>query len=91
MPADRARQARGLPPTRAMGDALMDDLGGALGDFLSNAHGRSVCDGCLAFELHVSRLDVEAALGGRAASMDRGHGRCSICGQTLTVTRLVRD
>ena len=69
----------------------MDDLDGALGDFLSKTYGRSVCDGCLAFELHVSRLDVQAALGGSAAPMDRGHGRCSMCGQTLTVTRVVRD
>ena len=48
----------------------------------------SFCDGCLAIELHVSRLDLASAPGGDAAPMARGHGRCSICGQTLTVTRV---
>ena len=70
------------------GAALVDDLGDVLGDFLRQAHGRSFCDGCLALELHVNRLEVASALGGGAAPMDRGHGRCSICGQTLTVTRV---
>ncbi len=69
----------------------MDDLDGALSDFLWQARGRSFCDGCLAIELHVNRLDVKAALGGTAAPMDRGHGRCSVCGQTLTVTRAAAD
>jgi hypothetical protein len=66
----------------------MDDLDGALGDLLRQASGRSFCDGCLAIELQVNRLDVKVALGRTAAPMDRGHGRCSVCGQTLTVTRV---
>jgi len=70
---------------------LIHDLGAALGDFLSEARGRSFCDGCLAIELDVSRLDVQSALGGSEAPMDRGHGRCSICGQTLMVTRVARE
>jgi hypothetical protein len=73
------------------GDAVIDDLGHALRDFLSQAHGRSFCDGCLAIELHVNRLDVPSAVGGTAAWMDRGHGRCSVCGQTLTVARVATE
>jgi hypothetical protein len=70
---------------------LIDDLGGALSDFLSDAQGRSFCDGCLAIELHVSGLDVQSALRSREEPMDRGHGRCSVCGQTLTVTRVATE
>jgi len=66
----------------------MDDLGRALSEFLWQAHGRCFCDGCLAIELHVKPLDVQSALGGTVPPMDRGHGRCSVCGQTLTVTRV---
>lgn len=66
----------------------MGDLGRALCDFLWQAQGRCFCDGCLAIELHVELFDVRSALGGKAAPMDRGHGRCSVCGQTLTVTRV---
>ena len=73
---------------RAKAGALIDNLSGALSDLLGRAQGRSFCDGCLAIELDVSRRDVESALGGGAAPIDRGHGRCSICGQTLTVTRV---
>jgi len=69
----------------------MDNLDGPLGDFLRQARGRSFCDGCLAIELHVNRLDVKAALGDVAATVDRGHGRCSVCGQTLMVTRLAAE
>jgi len=68
---------------------LIDDLSDALSDFLGRAQGRPFCDGCLAIELHVSRLDVASALGGDAPPMDRGHGRCSVCGQTLMVTRVM--
>jgi hypothetical protein len=67
----------------------MDDMAGVLSDFLWQAQGRSFCDGCLAIELHVARLDVHAALGVTAPPIDRGHGRCSVCGQTLTVTRVL--
>jgi hypothetical protein len=56
--------------------------------FLRQAQGRCFCDGCLAIELHVKPLDVQSALGGTAPATDRGHGRCSVCGQTLTVTRV---
>jgi hypothetical protein len=59
----------------------------ALGEFLRQANGQPICDGCLAVELHVGRRDVQHALDDDAAPMDRGHGRCSVCGQTLTVTR----
>jgi len=55
--------------------------------FLRQANGQPFCDGCLAVELHVRRLDVQHALDVDAGQMDRGHGRCSVCGQTLTVTR----
>jgi hypothetical protein len=55
--------------------------------FLRQANGQPFCDGCLAVELRVGRLDVQHALDGESASMDRGHGRCSVCGQTLMVTR----
>lgn len=44
-------------------------------------------DGRLSIELHVKPLDMPSALGGTAPAMDRGHGRCSICGQTLTESR----
>jgi len=66
----------------------MGDLDGALRDFLRQARGRPFCDGCLALELQTPRLDVDAALDRAAAPIDRGHGRCSVCGQTLTVTRV---
>ena len=38
-------------------------------------------------ELRLGRVDVQHALDVDAGSMDRGHGRCSVCGQTLMVTR----
>ena len=66
---------------------LRGGLGDALGEFLQQANGQPFCDGCLAIELHADRLDVQHALDGTATSIDRGHGRCSVCGQTLTVTR----
>jgi hypothetical protein len=69
----------------------MDTLDGPLGDFLRQARGRPFCDGCLAIELQVNRLDVKAVLGDVAATVDRGHGRCSVCGQTLTVTRVAEE
>jgi hypothetical protein len=56
-------------------------------EFLHQANGQPFCDGCLAIELHVGRLDTQYALDVDAGSMDRGHGRCSVCGQTLIVTR----
>jgi hypothetical protein len=37
--------------------------------------------------LLAERRAAQCALDG-AAQMDRGHGRCSVCGQTLTVTRV---
>lgn len=74
-----------------MRKALRDDLGGALSDFLWQARGRAFCDGCLALELHVDRLAVQSALGGSAMPIDRGHGRCSVCGQTLPVTRVAAE
>jgi hypothetical protein len=55
--------------------------------FLLQANGQAFCDGCLAVALRRERFDVPASLGGGAAPIDRGHGRCSVCGQTLTVTR----
>jgi hypothetical protein len=69
----------------------MSDLVRALSDFLSQAQGRSFCDGCLAIEFRVNRLDVQPALNGAAAPVDRGHGRCSVCGQTLMVTRVATE
>jgi hypothetical protein len=69
----------------------MSDLDVLLRELLWQARGRPFCDGCLAIELHVNRLDVKAALGNAAAPMDRGHGRCSVCGQTLTVTRVTAE
>jgi hypothetical protein len=60
-------------------------LADALGEFLQQANGQPFCDGCLAVELRVERLEVQGAL--HATGMDRGHGRCCVCGQTLTVTR----
>jgi hypothetical protein len=63
------------------------DLTDALGEFLQQANGHPFCDGCLAVELRVERLDVQGALGETTAGIDRGHGRCCVCGQTLTVTR----
>jgi hypothetical protein len=74
-----------------IGDALSGDTGGALRDFLWQARGRPFCDGCLAIELDVDRLDVQSALDSTAAPIDRGQGRCSICGQTLTVTRVAME
>ena len=59
----------------------------ALDAFLRQANGQPFCDGCLAVELHAGRLDVQQSLAVDAGSMDRGHGRCSVCGQTLMVTR----
>jgi len=70
---------------------LIDDLGRALDDFLSRAQGRSFCDDCLAIELQVNRLDVRPALDGTPAPMDRGHGRCSVCGQMLTMIRVATE
>ena len=64
-----------------------DGLRHALDEFLRQAHGQPFCDGCLAVELHVGRFDVQRALDVDAGSMDRGHGRCAVCGQTLMVTR----
>jgi hypothetical protein len=66
-------------------------FGEALGELLKQANGQPFCDGCLAVELHLERLDVQGALQGNPAGMDRGHGRCSVCGQTLTVTRTRTD
>jgi hypothetical protein len=68
-------------------NVLRDGLRDALEDFLREANGQPFCDGCLSVELRVGRLDVQHALDGDLASMDRGHGRCSVCGQTLMVTR----
>lgn len=62
-------------------------LADALGEFLQHTNGQPVCDGCLAIELHAERLDVQRALHETSIGMDRGHGRCCVCGQTLTVTR----
>jgi hypothetical protein len=62
-------------------------LADALGELLQQANGQPFCDGCLAVELRVERLDVQEALGETVAGIDRGHGRCCVCGQTLTVTR----
>jgi len=73
----------------AAGDGFSADLDRALRDFLSQAPGRSFCDGCLAIELGVERLHVQWALGGTVAALDRGHGRCSVCGQTLMVSRVI--
>jgi hypothetical protein len=65
----------------------MDSLRDALDQFLRQANGQPFCDGCFAVELHVGRLDVKHALDVDVRSMDRGHGHCSVCGQTLMVTR----
>jgi len=70
---------------------LIVDLGRALGDLLTQTPGRSFCDGCLAIELHVARMALPPALDATAGTMDRGHGRCSVCGQTLTVTRIATE
>lgn len=59
-----------------------------LDEFLRQANGQLFCDGCLAVELRVGRVDVQHALDVEAGSMDRGHGRRSVCGQTLMVTRV---
>lgn len=69
----------------------MSDLARTLSDFLSQAQGRSFCDGCLALELHVNRVDVQPAFDNAGDLMDRGRGRCSVCGQTLTVTRVATE
>jgi hypothetical protein len=68
----------------------MDGLG-VLVAFLRQANGQAFCDGCLAIEFHVERRNVQDALAGNAAAIDRGHGRCSVCGQTLTVTRVATE
>jgi hypothetical protein len=68
----------------------MDSLRDALDQFLRQANGQPFCDGCLAVELHVGRFDTQHALDVDVGSMDRGHGRCSVCGQTLMVTRAPR-
>lgn len=65
------------------GNGLRDGLD----ELLRHANGQLFCDGCLAVELGVGRVDVQRALDVDAESMDRGHGRCSVCGQTLIVTR----
>ena len=70
-------------------DGFSRDLDRALRDLLSRAPGRPFCDGCLAIELRVDRLHVQWAVSGTVAALDRGHGRCSVCGQTLTVTRVI--
>jgi hypothetical protein len=76
---------------RAAQEALVagsrNGLRSALDELLRQANGQPFCDGCLAVELRAGRLDVQSALDGNASPMDRGHGRCSVCGQTLTVTR----
>jgi hypothetical protein len=59
----------------------------ALGEMLRRTNGQPFCDGCLAVELGVERLDVQDALDEIAERVDRGNGRCCVCGQTLTVTR----
>ena len=56
--------------------------------FCGRRKGDVAVNGCLAMERRVSPLDVPSALGGTAPPMDRGHGRYSVCGQTLTVTRV---
>jgi hypothetical protein len=63
------------------------DLCDTLDEFLRQANGQPFCDGCLAVELRVGRVDVQHALDVDAGSIDRGRGRCSVCGQTLVVTR----
>lgn len=63
------------------------ELCDALDEFLRQANRQPFCDGCLAVELSVGRVDVQHALDVDAGSMDRGRGRCSVCGQTLIVTR----
>ena len=68
------------------GEGLRD----ALDEFLRQVNGQPFCDGCLAVELHVDRFATQHALDVDAGSMDRGHGRCSVCGQTLIVTRAPR-
>jgi hypothetical protein len=75
---------------RPIGRRVMDGLGVFIA-FLRQANGRGFCDGCLALEFHVEQFNVRDALDGNAASIDRGHGRCSVCGQTLTVTRVGTD
>ena len=65
------------------GDGFRDGVG----QFLRQANGQPFCDGCLSVELRLGRVDVQHALDVDAGSMDRGHGRCSVCGQTLMVTR----
>ena len=74
-------------PTDGTVDVSRNGLRDALDEFLRQANGQPFCDGCLAVELQVGRLDVQHALDVDAGSMDRGHGRCSVCGQTLMVTR----
>lgn len=70
-----------------MVDMAGDGLGDVIYAFLRQANGQPFCDGCLAVELHVGRLRVRDALDVNDGSMDRGDGRCSVCGQTLMVTR----
>jgi len=69
------------------GDSSVDDFGDALRVFLGHAHGQPFCDGCLAAELDVGAREVRVTLDGDATGVDRGSGRCSVCGQTVTVTR----
>lgn len=73
--------------TSRSGARMVDVSGDVVHAFLRQANGQPFCDGCLVVELHVGRLDVQHALDVDAGSMDRGRGRCSVCGQTLIVTR----
>ena len=70
-------------------DGFSEGLDRALRELLLQARGRAFCDGCLAIELRVDRLHVQWAVGGTVAALDRGHGRCSVCGQTLMVSRVM--
>jgi hypothetical protein len=58
-------------------------------EFLRHANGQPFCDGCIALELQLQLLEVRAALDHDTSGVDRGHGRCSVCGRTLTVTRVL--
>jgi hypothetical protein len=74
---------RGVDISDMSKNGIRDDLDA----FLRQANEQPFCDGCLAVELRIGRLDVQHALDVDAGAMDRGHGRCSVCGQTLMVTR----